>query len=76
MIELAKKSAEVMNMKLAGIDLICNDISVSPSKQQVSFLETNSFPSLSIHYTPMVGKPRRVIREILEDIFGKQSPRS
>ena len=66
---LAKKSARAVNMKLAGIDLICEDISVDPSEQKVSFLETNSFPSLSIHYTPMVGQSRRVIRDILEDIF-------
>ncbi len=68
-IKLAIKSAKTVNMRLAGIDLICEDISIDPSKQKVSFLETNSFPSLSIHYTPTFGKPRRVIKEILEDIF-------
>lgn len=68
-LELARKSARAVNMKLAGIDLICEDISLDPSLQKVSFLETNSFPSLSIHHTPMVGQPRRVIKEILEDIF-------
>jgi cyanophycin synthetase len=67
--ELAKKSAKAVNMKLAGIDLICEDISVAPNKQKISFLETNSFPSLGIHYTPMVGQSRRVIKDILEDIF-------
>lgn len=68
-LELAKKAARTVNMKLAGIDLICEDISLDPRAQKISFLETNSFPSLNIHYTPMVGKPRRVIKDILEDIF-------
>lgn len=68
-IALAKKSAEMVNMQLAGIDLICEDISIDPEKQKIFFLETNSFPSLSIHYTPMIGKPRPVIKMILEDIF-------
>jgi cyanophycin synthetase len=72
-IALAKKSAEMVNMRLAGIDIICEDISVNPDAQKISFLETNSFPSLSIHYTPMVGKPIRVIKMILEDIFDLHS---
>lgn len=71
MIRLAIKSARAVNMKLAGIDLICEDISIDPSKQKVSFLETNSFPSLGIHYTPTFGEGRRVIKDILEDIFNK-----
>jgi len=68
-VKLAIASAKTVNMRLAGIDLICEDISIDPSQQKVSFLETNSFPSLSIHYFPTFGKPRRVIKEILEDIF-------
>ncbi len=71
MIELARKAARAINMRLAGIDLICEDISIDPAKQKVSFLETNSFPSMSIHYEPTVGMPRRVIRDILKDVFGK-----
>lgn len=70
-LELVKKSARTVNMKLAGIDLICEDISIDPNKQKVSFLETNSSPSLSIHYDPTVGKSRRVIKVILEDIFAQ-----
>lgn len=72
MLELAKKAARAVNMKLAGIDIICEDISIDPSKQKVSFLETNSFPDMSIHYEPTIGKPRRVIKDILEDVFAKQ----
>lgn len=73
MLEIVKRSARVVNMRLAGVDLICEDIATDPDKQKVSFLETNSSPSLSIHYDPTVGKSRRVIKDILEDIFDKQS---
>ena len=69
MVKLALKSAKAVNLKLAGLDVICEDISIDPNQQKVSFLEANSFPSLGIHYTPTFGKPRRVIKEILEDIF-------
>lgn len=71
MLRLAQKAAHAVNMELAGIDLICEDISADPNNQKVSFLETNSFPSLSIHYDPTIGKTRRVIRDILKDIFDK-----
>ncbi|MGK2848449.1 MAG: hypothetical protein ACSLEX_00015 [Minisyncoccota bacterium] len=70
-LELVKKSARAVNLQLAGVDLICEDISLDPRKQKVSFLETNSSPSLSIHYDPTVGKSRLVIKDILEDIFNK-----
>ncbi len=69
MLKLAIRSARVVNMKLAGVDIICEDISIDPADQKTAFLETNNFPSLSIHYGPSVGKPRRVAKDILEDIF-------
>ncbi len=72
-LELVKKSAQAVNLQLAGVDLICEDISIDPREQKVSFLETNSSPSLSIHYDPTVGKSRLVIKDILEDIFNKYS---
>jgi cyanophycin synthetase len=71
--KLAIRSARVVNMRLAGVDIICEDISIDPDKQKVSFLETNNFPSLSIHYSPSIGKPRRVAKEILKGIFDRQA---
>lgn len=68
---LAIRAARSVNLKLAGVDLICEDISQDPDAQKISFLEVNSFPSLSIHYEPTIGEPRRVIRDILLDIFGR-----
>jgi len=68
---LAVRAARVVNLRLAGIDLICEDISADPDTQKIAFLEANSFPSLNIHYEPTSGTPRRVIRDILSDIFMK-----
>lgn len=68
-LDLAIRAADALNMKLAGLDVICEDIRLDPETQKISFLEANSFPSLSIHYFPTVGAPRNVIRDILEDIF-------
>lgn len=66
---LAIKAADTLNMKLAGLDIICQDINLDPEHQKVSFLEANSFPSLSIHYYPTLGTPRNVIAPILKKIF-------
>jgi D-alanine-D-alanine ligase-like ATP-grasp enzyme len=68
-LELAQRAARAVNLKLSGLDLICEDISVDPNEQKIAFLEANSLPSLNIHYVPTIGKPRRVIKDILEDIF-------
>ena len=66
---LATKAAKLINLKLAGIDLICEDISLDAAKQKVYFLEANSRPSIDIHHFPSFGKKRNVAREILCDIF-------
>lgn len=71
-LKLARTAAKAVNLKLTGLDLICEDISIDPHEQKFAFLEANSLPSLNIHYDPTVGKSRRVIKDILEDIFSKQ----
>ncbi|NTW75332.1 MAG: hypothetical protein HGB34_00280 [Candidatus Moranbacteria bacterium] len=70
-VALAAQAARAVNLRLGGIDLICEDISKSPDSQKILFLEINSRPSLSIHYEPGAGDARRVIRDILYDIFKK-----
>jgi cyanophycin synthetase len=70
-LKLTLTGAKAVNLQLAGLDLICEDISISPEKQKLAFLEANSLPSLDIHHLPTLGKPRRVIRDILKEIFNK-----
>lgn len=67
--DLAIKAMQAVNLKLGGIDLICEDISKDANSQKVSFLEINNYPSLSIHHEPTIGKHRNVIKIILKDIF-------
>lgn len=66
---LAWKASRATNLNLGGVDLICEDISRPPETQKVLFLEVNTYPDLSIHYFPTEGKPRHVIRPILQDLF-------
>jgi cyanophycin synthetase len=67
--ELALKATRLVNLKLAGIDLICEDISLPASEQNISFLEINGHPSIDIHYFPSSGEKRVVAKDILCDIF-------
>ncbi|HAI74024.1 MAG TPA: hypothetical protein DCS28_03435 [Candidatus Moranbacteria bacterium] len=67
--QLALKAARLVNLKLAGVDIICEDISLSASAQKIYFLEVNAHPDISIHYFPSSGKKRNVVKEILCDIF-------
>lgn len=66
---LAWRAATAVNLNLGGIDLICSDISLPPDKQNVYFLEVNTYPDLNIHYHPNSGPIRPVAKNILCDIF-------
>ncbi len=69
LLSLAWKSLKALNLDLSGIDIICENISLSPKEQSVYFLEANTYPDLRIHYYPTSGQPQMVIRPILRDIF-------
>lgn len=49
---------------LAGIDVMCYDISKSPYSGDCYLIEINGKPDLYIHYIPTHGKQRDVIRDI------------
>ena len=66
---ICEKAAKATGKLLAGIDIICEDISKDPTKQTFSILEVNGKPDLYIHYKPNHGKTRNVIKEIIEFIL-------
>jgi len=54
---------------LAGLDVICQDISLDPEKQSFNILEINGKPDIYIHYNPTHGQTRDVVREIINFIL-------
>ncbi|MDQ1283841.1 MAG: UDP-N-acetylmuramyl tripeptide synthase [Patescibacteria group bacterium] len=66
---LCVKAAKAVDKKLTGLDIICDDITKSPSKQRINILEANRRPDLYIHYNPTHGKTRDVVRYIIEFIL-------
>jgi cyanophycin synthetase len=67
--QLCVKAAKAVGKSLAGIDLICDDISKDPTKQSISILEINGKPDLYIHYDPTHGKTQNVIKNIIDFIL-------
>ena len=67
--QLCARAAKAVGKNLAGIDLICDDISKNPKEQFVSILEINGKPDLYIHYNPTHGKTQNVIKEIINFIL-------
>lgn len=63
------QAARAVGNYLAGIDIICDDISKDPQEQNIKILEINGRPDLYIHYNPTHGKTRNVIKNIIEFIL-------
>ena len=63
------KAVKVSGLELAGLDIIAEDISKSPKKQKIKFIEINGRPDIYIHHCPDKGQPVNVTREILKHIF-------
>ncbi|KTD21977.1 hypothetical protein [Legionella londiniensis] len=63
--ELAIKIARVLDLKLVGIDLECEDITIPVSQSRGVVIEVNDSPSVRIHEECTTGKPVAVTRIIM-----------
>ncbi|QRF58836.1 cyanophycin synthetase [Variovorax paradoxus] len=70
MVELA---ARVVGLDIAGIDLVCEDISKPLGPQGGAIVEVNAGPGLLMHLKPAVGSPRPVGRAICDHLFPDDS---
>ncbi|MCE1183194.1 MAG: cyanophycin synthetase [Rhodocyclales bacterium] len=62
-------AARVVGLDIAGIDLVCGDISKPLAEQGGAIVEVNAGPSLLMHIKPGVGKPRPVGQAIVNNLF-------
>ncbi|MFH1537264.1 MAG: hypothetical protein ABID45_04705 [Patescibacteria group bacterium] len=70
--KLAIKAAEALDLKLAGVDFLCKDISKPLKKRKGILLEVNEHPDLSLHIFPQKGKPRMVADQIIKEVLKLQ----
>jgi cyanophycin synthetase len=67
--EQAVVAAKVVGLDIAGLDLVCEDVSRPLEDQGGRFIEVNAGPGLLMHLKPSVGRPRPVGEAIVELLF-------
>ncbi|MGI4841850.1 MAG: cyanophycin synthetase [Janthinobacterium lividum] len=65
----AALAARIVGLDIAGIDLVCEDISRPLEEQRGAIIEVNSSPGLLAHIKPASGQPREVGKAIVEHLF-------
>ena len=68
---VAALAARVVGLDIAGIDLVCNDISKPLSEQRGAIIEVNASPGLLAHLKPGSGQPRNVGKAIVAHLFAE-----
>ena len=67
--ETATLAARVVGLDIAGVDLVCEDISQPLAGQRGAIVEVNAGPGLLMHLKPENGEPRPVGRAIVNHLF-------
>jgi len=68
---MAALAARVVGLDIAGIDLVCEDISRPLADQRGAIIEVNSSPGLLAHIKPASGTPRNVGEAIVKHLFAE-----
>ncbi len=66
---LATLAAQVLELDVAGIDMLCKDISRPLMEQAGAIVEVNAAPGLRMHLQPAYGQPRDVGTPIMEMLY-------
>ena len=67
--ETASLAARVVGLDIAGVDLVCEDISKPLDEQRGAIVEVNAGPGLLMHIKPANGEARPVGKAIVEHLF-------
>jgi cyanophycin synthetase len=67
--ETVSLAARVVGLDIAGVDLVCEDISRPLDEQRGAIVEVNAGPGLLMHIKPANGEARPVGRAIVEHLF-------
>ena len=62
-------AARIVGLDIAGVDLVCEDISKPLDVQRGAIVEVNAGPGLLMHIKPAEGQPRPVGQAIVEHLF-------
>ncbi len=73
-VRIAELAAEILALDVAGIDVICEDITRPLSEQGGAIVEVNVAPGLRMHLAPAEGPPRQVGIPIVEMLYPDDTP--
>ncbi len=63
------EAARAVGLDVAGVDVVCEDISLPLTDQGGAIVEVNAGPGLRMHLEPSAGKPRNVGAAIADALF-------
>ena len=67
--EMAALATRVIGLDIAGVDVVCKDISRPLESQGGAIIDVNAGPGLLAHIKPASGEPRPVGKAIVEHLF-------
>jgi cyanophycin synthetase len=73
--ELCVRAVRKIGLDLAGIDLVCRDITRPLDQGNGAIIEINAAPGIRMHQYPSAGKPRDAGAAIVESMFGNGNGR-
>lgn len=68
-LKLAARAAAALNLKLAGFDVLCEDITKPIGETRGVFIEVNIDPDITIHESGKEGFPQQVSKTMLKKII-------
>src|SRR6185436_3460460 len=68
-VDVAVRAAKVVGLDVAGIDIVCPDISKSLREQRGVIVEVNAAPGFRMHVAPTEGKSRNVAAPVIDLLF-------
>ncbi len=70
----AEYAAQTINLNIAGVDIICNDISKPIHQNGGAVIEINAAPDFRMHLKPARGEGRNVVAPLLDMLFPPGAP--
>jgi cyanophycin synthetase len=73
--DICIRAARTIGLDVAGIDIVCEDISQPLREQRGGIIEVNAAPGIRMHQYPSRGTPRDAGAAIVEALFGEDDGR-
>lgn len=70
---MAVRAAEILDLKLVGFDVICEDIGIPLDESRGYFIEANYDPDITIHEFAPEGEPSYPSKQIIKHIMKRHS---